>query len=81
MTVQRDYRPGDQPPEGYLAWHEWAAVQHKAKLKQRECPKCGRWKYPQELSNTAKKWSGKTARGKVVEFVALLCNDCAAYAA
>ena len=31
---QPDFQPGDQAPEGYLAWHEWAEVQHKAGLRQ-----------------------------------------------
>ena len=29
---QAEYKPGDQAPEGYLAWHEWAEVQHEAGL-------------------------------------------------
>ncbi len=32
-----DFKPGDQAPEGYLAWHEWAEVQHKAGLRPKEC--------------------------------------------
>lgn len=50
ITIQEDYQPGDQPPEGYLAWHEWADVQFKAGIKQVECGSCGLWKTPQELS-------------------------------
>lgn len=46
-----DFKPGDQAPDGYLAWHEWAEVQHKAGLRQKECGRCGKWKYPQELSD------------------------------
>ena len=46
---QSTYKPGDQPPGGYLAWHEWAEVQHKAGIKQVKCGKCGLWKTPQEL--------------------------------
>ncbi len=34
----------------YLAWHEWAAAQHKAWLRQRQCCRCGLWNYPQELN-------------------------------
>ena len=29
---QTTFKPGDQAPAGYLAWHEWAEVQHKAGL-------------------------------------------------
>ena len=24
-----DFKPGDLPPDGYLAWHEWAEVQSR----------------------------------------------------
>ena len=44
-------RPGSPAPEGYVAWHEWADVQHKAGLRQQACSKCGRWKFPQELAS------------------------------
>lgn len=50
ILEQDTYKPGDLPPEGYLAWHEWADVQHKAGLRQVECGRCGLWRYPQELS-------------------------------
>lgn len=47
LLAGRDYKPGDPPPDGYLAWHEWAEVQHKAGLRQRQCL-CGKWVFPQE---------------------------------
>ena len=50
VLEQQRYRPGDQAPEGYLAWHEWAEVQHKAGLRQRKCGRCGLYCYPQQLS-------------------------------
>ena len=28
ILEQAAYKPGDQAPEGYLAWHEWAEVQN-----------------------------------------------------
>lgn len=43
------FRAGDPPPEGYLAWDEWARVQLKAGLKQRKCWHCGLWRFPQEF--------------------------------
>ena len=43
-----EYKAGDQPPPGYLEWHEWAKTQHKAGLRQSRCPKCGKWRYSQE---------------------------------
>jgi hypothetical protein len=42
------YRKGSQPPQGYVAWHEWAAAQAKAGLKQQKCPQCEHWFFPQE---------------------------------
>ena len=42
------YKPGDQPPTGYMQWHEWARRQHNAGLRQRVCPRCSKWAYPQE---------------------------------
>jgi len=48
IHVTPDFKPGDPRPEGYLAWHEWARVQHRAGLRQRQCPVCLRWRFPQE---------------------------------
>lgn len=47
---QSDYKPGDLPPEGYLAWHDWAEVQRNAGIKQVRCGRCQLWKTPQELN-------------------------------
>ena len=44
------FKPGDPRPKGYMAFFEWAEVQHKAGLKQVQCGKCNRWNFPQELS-------------------------------
>lgn len=76
LLVQEDYKPGDQAPEGYLAWHEWAEVQHKAGLRQKQCGRCGLWRYPQELSEHPVRWQGFTARGKRVNQMAPLCLKC-----
>ena len=76
LTVGGDYKPGDQSPEGYLAWHEWAEVQHKAGLRQKECAKCGRWKYPQELSDKKAECIGRMRSGAEVRIVGLVCNAC-----
>lgn len=52
ITFDEDWKAGDQPPEDhdYLGWHAWAAVQHKAGLRQVMCSQCCLWKFPQELS-------------------------------
>ncbi len=76
LLTQATYKPGDQPPEGYLAWHEWADVQRKAKIKQVECGKCGLWKTPQELSDKYICFTGTTARGVIITTNAPVCNKC-----
>jgi hypothetical protein len=45
-----DYKPGDPPPpnHAYVEWFNWAQVQDRAGIKQRKCPKCLLWWYPQE---------------------------------
>lgn len=77
MTVAGSYKPGDQAPDGYLAWHDWAEAQHKAGLRQKECAKCGRWKYPQELSGQTAEYTGTTRGGQEVRMVGVVCNACA----
>ena len=70
-----DFAPGDQAPEGYLAWHEWAEVQHKAGLRQKECGRCGKWKYPQELSDQIDRHEAKSRKGLVTVETAV-CLHC-----
>ena len=76
ILEQATYKPGDQAPEGYLAWHEWAEAQHKAGLRQQQCGRCGLWRYPQELSGEWLQWEAKTARGKAVQQMAPVCLKC-----
>lgn len=77
MLEQDIYKPGDLPPEGYLAWHEWAEVQRKAGIKQVQCGKCGLWKTPQELSGQTMRWTAQSRKGPV-EMTAPICSKCAA---
>lgn len=77
MLEQDTYKPGDLPPEGYLAWHEWAEVQRKAGIKQSQCGKCGLWRTPQELSGKTTEYTGTTQGGQKVRIVGVLCNACA----
>lgn len=76
LLVMPEYKPGDPAPEGYLQWHEWADVQAKAGLKQVECVRCGRWKFPQELSATVQRWEARDRRGKVVQQEGAVCLKC-----
>lgn len=64
------FRPGDLPPEGYLAWHSWAEMQRKAGIGQTPCSRCGRWRTPQELDQAATDAAG-----------AAVCRGCAAQGA
>lgn len=77
MTVGGDYKPGDPPPSGYLNWHEWAEIQHKAGLRRVECGRCGKWRYPQELSLTVDTFTAKDGRGNPVDVSSAVCKGCA----
>ena len=83
ILEQAPYKPGDQAPEGYLAWHEWAEVQHKAGLRQKQCGRCGLWRYPQQLSALVDS-TEVTGLRKRQPFRRTLetpvCNDCEAAA-
>ena len=59
-----------------MAWHEWAEVQHKAGLRQKECGRCGRWKYPQELSDQHDRLEAQSRKGPVT-VITPVCNKCA----
>ena len=72
-----DFKPGDQAPEGYLAWHEWAEVQHKAGLRQKQCGRCGKWKYPQELSDKTDKHTATHKKKGPVKLETAVCLKCA----
>lgn len=77
MCVQPTFNPGDKAPEGYLAWQEWAETQHKAGLRQKECGRCGKWKYPQELSATVDTCEMQSRKGPVT-LKTPVCHGCAA---
>ena len=77
LLVQDTYQPGDQPPEGYIAWHEWAEVQRRAGIKQQMCGRCSRWKTPQELSDIVDTTPARTSRGVRRALTDPVCNACA----
>jgi hypothetical protein len=77
LLTQATYKPGDLPPDGYLAWHEWAEVQRKAGIKQVPCGRCGLWRTPQELSDIVDTSNARTSRGDRVELQSAVCTKCA----
>lgn len=77
LTVGGNYKPGDQPPEGYLDWHDWAEVQARAGLKQQQCGRCLKGRFPQELSPLLDRFIAKRRNGTPVTLVTPVCNDCA----
>jgi hypothetical protein len=50
MSRKSEFRPGSQPPSGYVSWHTWAGVQFRSGLRQKRCPTCGLYRFPQEMS-------------------------------
>ncbi len=48
LDAERARGVGTQPPVGYMQWHYWAERQHRAGLRQRRCPICKLWRFPQE---------------------------------
>lgn len=77
LLVQPTFKPGDLPPDGYLAWHEWADVQRKAGIRQVECGVCGLWRTPQELSDQERTFTGRTRSGQAIERRLPVCAKCA----
>ncbi len=65
LTVAGAYKPGDQAPHG-------------AGLRQEECGKCGKWKYPHELSGQKIKWTALKRGGREVTGYLSVCNACVA---
>ena len=74
ILAGRTYLPGDPPPEGYLAWHEWAEAQYKSGLRQEQCGRCGLWKFPQELSPNMDRHTLQSKKGPVVLAQRVCCN-------
>lgn len=77
VLAGKDYLPGDPPPDGYLAWHEWAEIQNKAGLRQCQCVRCGKWKFPQELGERIDRATLQSRRGPVA-MESRVCLSCEA---
>lgn len=76
LLTQEKYKPGGPPPSSYLAWHEWAEAQWKAGLRQKECGRCGKWKFPQELSGEEDEMRAFKSDGSPVVLVSPVCSEC-----
>ncbi len=76
LDTTPNFKPGDPPPSGYIAWMGWAEAQHKAGFRQAQCGRCGLWKFPQELSGKILKSELRTARGKKVLIKEPVCKEC-----
>lgn len=80
LLIGKTYKPGDPPPSEYLGWHVWAAVQHKAGLRQVRCPGCSRFRFPQEMSEKTieSRYFTISRRGREDHVDRLrICLDCA----
>lgn len=81
ILIMPTYKPGDPEPMGYLQWHEWAAVQWKSGLRQRQCGACGRYCFPQSMSEKVVRWEAHTSAGDVMQGAEPICKACEAAAA
>ena len=54
LEIAGEYEVGSLPPDGYIAWHDWAEKQWKSGLRQTQCQGCGRWGFPQEFRGEGK---------------------------
>jgi len=80
LSAQGDYKAGDQPPAngGYLEMHEWAMVQMQAGLSQVKCGRCGKPKFPQELTSEIDEAKVYNRRGRQVGIQKTpICIGCA----
>lgn len=72
-----EFKAGDLPPFGYLENQEWHEVQQRAGLRQVKCGKCGKYCYPQELSDKEieSKYC-KTKHGPLITETKPICKEC-----
>ncbi len=75
LCTAGEYKAGDPAPAGYLAWHEWAEIQHQAGLRQKECGRCGKWRFPQELSDQWDRTNMQSRKGPVT-LLTPVCLQC-----
>ncbi len=76
VSVGGTFKAGDQPPEGYNDWHEWASVQHKAGLRQEQCCLCSLWRFPQQFGPAVHVSMAQDRLGRPVELRGKVCKKC-----
>jgi hypothetical protein len=47
FNMTPEVKAGDPAPKGYVAWHDWARVQHRGGLRQTRCEH-GFWAFPRQ---------------------------------
>ena len=67
----------NNPPAGYVEWHEWAEAQHNAGIKQIQCAKCGLWNAPHEFSTKTRRFMAHELNGNSKQ-VSPVCIKCEA---
>lgn len=78
LSVSGTYKPGDPRPENgsYNDWLEWSETQHKAGLRQKQCGRCGKWNWPQELSDEVIQSKVTNRHGVEVNLMSPVCKKC-----
>lgn len=75
MTKPKRFPMGCPAPSGYVHWHEWAEAQGKAGLKQRQCPRCKLWRFPQESCFRLKKCEQTKMDGIDPGIACIVCKE------
>lgn len=60
----KDWPKGARRPSGYCEFFEWAEAQNGYGLRQKRCPDCHRYNFPQERDALDKCVGGCAPRGK-----------------
>lgn len=70
--------PGrEEAPEGYIAWHEWAAQQAAKGHVQERCCMCSKLRFPVEMSGEVSVSFPQRSDGTNIEVRSPVCLKCA----
>jgi hypothetical protein len=47
--IMGQWPTGSRAPSGYVDWHEWAEAQQLHGLRSKQCKRCKKWHFPQEV--------------------------------